>query len=115
MPVILKNGLGAFQSVMVVLLTRVKWQFALVYLGDIIIFLRSSIEHILNVRKVLTVLTDVDVTHSKKKLDFFTNSVDYLGHVIPRTDLKLSTLKIDAVRGLQESTKLTDISSFPGI
>lgn len=44
----LKNALTTFQQAADVILARVKWQFALVYLNDIIIYQSSQEEHFIH-------------------------------------------------------------------
>lgn len=52
-PFRLNNAPETFQRVIDVILLPIKWQFALAYCDDIIDFLRSSCEHIENVKRVL--------------------------------------------------------------
>lgn len=54
MPFRFQNASGVFQQVMDVLLTKYKWQSALIYLGDIVLLLRTPDEHIDHVWLVLT-------------------------------------------------------------
>lgn len=54
MPFGLKNAPGTFQQTMDVIVACVNWQFALVYLEDIVIFLKTPEERIEHVRQVLT-------------------------------------------------------------
>lgn len=67
------NALGTFPPAMDPLLMRVKWQFALVYVDEIAIFLRTPDENTKLVLQTLTLLDEAGVTHNLKKLDFITN------------------------------------------
>lgn len=58
MPLGLEIASGTTQRAMDIILSSVKWQCALVYLNDIVIFLKSLDEHIDQVRQVLTLLND---------------------------------------------------------
>lgn len=84
MPFGLKNNLRMFQRVMNDLLSKVKWKFALVHLDKIVIFSRTTDAHTDHVGQVLTLLKDAGTPLSLRKSEFFTNSIDYLGHVIRR-------------------------------
>lgn len=53
---------GSSQSAMVVLLTKVKWQLAILYLENIIIFPKTEGEHIKRVGQELTLFIDWAVT-----------------------------------------------------
>lgn len=61
------NSAGTIQSARDVMLSAVKWQFALVYLQDIVIFSRTPAEHIAQVHSVLTHLNNAGVTLRLKK------------------------------------------------
>lgn len=56
MPFGLRNSPGAFQLPMDVTLLPVRWQFALVYLGDIVILSKPPEQRIYHLRKGLKVL-----------------------------------------------------------
>lgn len=56
--------------------------FALVYLGDVIIFSRPIREHFTHVKSVFRLLQQAVVTLRLKKCYFFQTSVEYLGHVV---------------------------------
>lgn len=45
-------------------------------------FLGTPDEHIEDVRQILTLLHDMDVTLNLKNCQFSTKGIDYLGHVI---------------------------------
>lgn len=63
----LKNASGMFQSAIDVVLKKVKWQYALVYLDDVVKFSQTPDKHIEHFRQVLTLLNDVGVTLNLKK------------------------------------------------
>lgn len=92
-----------------------RWQYALSYLDDIVIFSRTPQEHIGHVRKVLTLLHDAGVTLQLKKCKFFTETINYLGHVIRPRRLDISSHTTDAIRGLKALTSLTELRSFLGL
>lgn len=88
---------GTFQRAMKDLLTKIKLQFAWVYLEDIVIFWRTPDIHIEYVRQVLTLLNDAGMKLALKKGEFFTKGIHHLGHVIQAGHLEVSTRTIDAV------------------
>lgn len=67
---------------MEVLCTKVKWQFLLVYFGDIVICLHSPDEHIDHVGQLLTLLNETSVTLNLKKLELFIIFIDYFSQLI---------------------------------
>lgn len=67
MPFGLRNEQGPFQRAMVVVLAPVKWQTALVYLDDAVMFSKILEEHITHVRQALTLSREAGVTFKLKK------------------------------------------------
>lgn len=70
MPFGLKNAPGTSQRVVDVILATVKWQFALVYLDDVIVFSSSLEDHVEHVATVLRLLKDAGVTLKLKSVPF---------------------------------------------
>ena len=69
----LKNAPATYQRVINIIITRVRFQFALVYLDDIIVFSSSFEDHKLHIRTVLELLETVGVTLRLSKSKFFTS------------------------------------------
>lgn len=67
----LKNTSETFQRVMGVVLATLKWQLALFYLEDNIIFSKSLLEHVKHVRHVLYLLSDARVKITLKNARSF--------------------------------------------
>lgn len=67
MPFGWKNASGMFQRTVDILLLKVKWPFALVYLDDIFIFSLTPDKRIGQVRQVLTLLHEEGMTLNWKK------------------------------------------------
>lgn len=63
-----------------IILCKVKQQFALVYIDDIVIFSRTLQEHTAHKTMDLKLFKDVSVALKLKKCAFFTNRIEYLGH-----------------------------------
>ena len=82
MPFGLKNAPGTFQRAADVILASVKWQFALVYLDDIIIYSKSIEEHYDHLQTVLGLVHKAGISLKIHKCQFFTETVDYLGHTV---------------------------------
>lgn len=67
----LKNAPGTFNRVVDVILSAVRWKFALVYLDDIVIFSRTPEEHLNHLRHVLRLLKTAGVTLNLKSANYF--------------------------------------------
>ena len=77
----LTNAPETFQRSMYMILSRYKWKTCIVYIYDVIIHYKSVEEHISHVGEVLTAFKKAGVTMKMKKCTFFSDSVEYLGHV----------------------------------
>lgn len=62
-------------------LTKVKWQVALTYSYDIVIYLHLPNEHTDHGRDALTLLHEAGVISNLKKWKIFLGRTDYIGHV----------------------------------
>lgn len=64
------------------ILSPVKWQLALVYLYDVVVFLRSPHDLINHLKLFLSLLQDPRVNLKLKRSNFFAVTVGYRGHFI---------------------------------
>ena len=115
MPFGLKNAPATFQRAIDIILSRVKWEFALVYLDDVIIYSKTVTEHIIHVRQVLGMLRAAGVSLKLRKCAFFKPSVDYLGHVIRPGKLEVASKMTDALKKALPPTNQTELRSFIGM
>lgn len=72
-----------------VILSAVRFQIALVYLDDIVVFSKSLGEHIAHVFDVLTLLRNAGATLKHKRYCFFAEKMNYLRHVTRPRRLEL--------------------------
>lgn len=92
-----------------------KWQFALVYLDDVIIYSNNLEDHLRHVREVLQLLTDAGVTLRLEKCSFINSEVAYLDHTIKPRQLKVNNKNTDAIRNAGPPTIITELRSFLGM
>lgn len=107
MPFGLKNTRATFQMTMNAILTSVQWQFSLVYLDDVVVFSKSTVNHIKQIQCVLQLLYKVGVTPKLKKLKFFVENIDNAGHITKPGHFKLAERTKDAAEKLETSTTQT--------
>lgn len=98
-----------------IILCSAKWQFALVYLDDVVIFSKSPDDHIDNVRQFLAVLKDAGATLKLRKCKYSTNCMDYFVHVIKSKCLPVISPTFDAICILQTPSYMTDVRLFVGL
>lgn len=82
MAFVLTNAPETFQRGLEVILSRFKWITCFVYIEDTIIFSKYVKEHIQRVADIRTALGDAGVTLKIKKCTFFSDTVEYLRHII---------------------------------
>jgi Reverse transcriptase (RNA-dependent DNA polymerase) len=80
------------------ILEKVKWKTALIYLDDVIVYSRSMNDHLQHVNEILSMLQQTGASLKLKKCHFFQSSVDYLGHVIYPGKLAVAQKNIESIR-----------------
>ena len=105
MPFGLKNAHATFQRAVEIILSRVKWETALVYLDDVIVYSRTVTEHMAHVREVLWLLHTAGVSLKLAKCAFFDTSLTYLWHVIRRGRLEVERRNFIAIERARLRTR----------
>lgn len=98
-----------------VILSSVKWKFALVYQHDFLMSSKTFKKHIDHVPKVFLLLYSAEATLKHMKCNFFADIISYLGHVTVRRRLKLASHTTDAICGHKLPASLTRLRSILGI
>ena len=99
-PMGMKGSAAACQRIMNAVLHGLSWKIALVYIDDIIVFSKSFDDHLDDVDRVCTRLTQAGVTLNIKKCSFFQREIRYLGRVISGKGIKANPEKISAILDL---------------
>ena len=115
MPCRLKNAPATFQRAVDIILSRVKWETALVYLDDVIVYSRTVTEHMAHLGEVLRQLQTAGVSLKIAKCAFFVTSVTYLGHVIRPGRLEVERRNVIAIERVRAPTNQTKLRSFLGM
>ncbi len=82
MPFGLCNAPGTFQRAMNNILQKVLYEFALVYLDDIIVFSKTIDDQITCLNAVFELLEQEGLKLKLSKCNSFKTKIEYLGHVI---------------------------------
>ena len=115
MPFGLANAPGTFQRAADVILASVWWQFAIVYLDDIVIYSDSVEQHFEHLTTVLSLLNKAGLTLRIEKCKFLHTTIDYLGHVIRPGKLHVASKNVEAVRNFAPPRTITELRSFLGL
>lgn len=97
-----------FQRAMNAILSAVKWNFDLVYLGDILVFFKPPEEHIVHVCSVLTLYSNANGILKLRKCRHFAETIDYLGHVTNQKRLEAASHTTSATHKFQPPTSFTN-------
>ena len=114
MPFGSRNAPSTFQRTLDIVLSGVRWQSCLIYLGDVIVFSRTTEDHLRLVDEILTLLRNAGVKLKLKKCAFFQPRVDYLGHVITPVKLSVATENIKSFTQATFPKNTTQLRSFLG-
>ncbi|GFU05307.1 retrovirus-related Pol polyprotein from transposon 412 [Trichonephila clavipes] len=87
----------------------------LIYLDDVIIGGRTFEEHLQNIRKVLSKLSDANLKLNPSKCKFFQKEVNYLGHIISAEGVRTDPEKVSAVKNWKRPENLRELRSFLGL
>jgi len=88
--------------------------FVIVFLDDILIYSKTLSEHRVHVRKILSILRQEKLYAKESKCEMFRTEVEFLGHIVGRTGLRMMEDKVKAVVDWPTPTKATEVRSFLG-
>ncbi|GFX85048.1 hypothetical protein TNCV_4998771 [Trichonephila clavipes] len=114
MPFGLCNAPGTFERLMETVLKGLTFEACLIYLDDVIIGGRTFEEHLQNIRKVLSKLSDANLKLNPSKCKFFQKEVNYLGH-ISAEGVRTDPEKVSAVKNWKRPENLRELRSFLGL
>ena len=119
MPFGLTNAPSVFQRVMQQVLSGLNpadgKEFVEVYIDDVLIFSRTIEEHIHHLCKVLEQLRSANLKLKPTKCHFLRQSLEYLGHIITPTGLKLNPKQLEAVQEFPVPTSVSQVRQFLGL
>jgi len=112
MPFGLCNAPATFQRLMDVVLGRLKWTIALVYLDDIVVYAKSFEEHLSNLAQVFDALRRAGLKLKPSKCHFGNDKLLFLGHIISKDGVSVNPEKIKAVQNFPKPKCRRDVMSF---
>ncbi|GFU49392.1 hypothetical protein TNCV_2161901 [Trichonephila clavipes] len=76
---------------------------------------RTFEEHLQNIRKVLSKLSDANLKLNPSKCKFFQKEVNYLGHINSAEDVRTAPEKLTSVKNWKRPENLRELRSFLGL
>ena len=104
---------GIFQRVMDSLLQGIGG--VCVYLDDILVTGDTQDQHLFNLDKVLTKLSESGLKLNQSKCVFMAPQVQYLGYIIDKNGLHPTPEKVEAIQEAKQPSNLTELRAFLGI
>ena len=114
MPFGLTNAPATFQRLMESCLGELHLDWCIIYLDDVIIFLKNPDDHITRLEGVFEKLAKAGLKLKPSKCEFFCSSLKYLGHIVSKEGIAKDPRKIEAIRNWPRPKTVTDVRSFTG-
>jgi hypothetical protein len=90
-------------------------KFVVVFIDDVLIFLKTEEEHEIHLRLVLEKLRAHQLYANLNKCEFWITEVAFLGHVIFAGGVSVDPIKVKDVLNWMPPTSVTEIQSFLGL
>ena len=115
MPFGLTNAPATFQTLMNDIFRDLLDVCVIVYLDDILVYSKSKEEHEQHLQQVLQRLKDNQLYAKLSKCTFFTNSIEYLGHIVNNEGLRPNPQLVQALVDFPRPKTLKELQSFLGL
>lgn len=112
MPFGLSNAPAAFMDLMNRVFKECLDKFMIVFIDDILIYLRDREEHVEHLRVALQTLKEHQLYAKFFECEFWLESIQFLGHVISKDGITVDLTKILAISRWSTPTSITEIWSF---
>ncbi|CAI7731485.1 unnamed protein product, partial [Closterium sp. NIES-54] len=86
----------------------------IIYLDDILVYIRDKQQHLADLEAVFTVLDKNKLLTKGSKCDFFQDRLEFLGHVISEAGVEIDPKKLDTLKAWNPPTNITELQSFLG-
>ena len=93
----LTNALAAFMDLMNRVFHPYFDQFVIVFIDDILVYLKNAEEHAFHFRIVLQILKDKQLYAKFSKCEFWLNEVVFIKHVVSGNDNFMDPKKVEAI------------------
>jgi hypothetical protein len=115
MPFRWRNGPPEFQRAMQEILSPFLWIFTVVYIDDIVVYLRSFDDHLKHVDMVLKAIAKSGLTLSPPKCHLEYRSIVVLGNIVYRLGLLTHNAKLKAIWELKTPKDHKKLETFLGL
>ena len=109
-----KNSPAFFQRLMDELLASFRWQSAIAYIDDLIVWSNSIEQHAVDIAKVLKVFQDKGLTLAASKAHVGYSEIQALGHKVGRLGLGTLESKVQAMVSMRAPTNIKELTAVLG-
>jgi transposase InsO family protein len=114
MPFGIKNGPSFYQRYVDTVLNSLKFQCALAYADDVLVYSSTFEQHLIDLERVFTQFKSANFHFKAKKSSFAMPSVGYLGHVISADGIAPDPMKVKAIADAEPQSR-DDVRSWCGL
>ena len=111
----MKNGPSVFQKNLSTILSGFPQKKVIVYIDDVLLMSETFDEHLDLVERVLSTLAAYGVKVKSSKCNWFTNEVDYLGHIVSSEGLRKSPAYVEKVSQMPLPSTVREMREFLGL
>jgi hypothetical protein len=115
MPFGLTNAPARFQTLMNTILKDLTWHQCMVYLDDVVAFLKTFEDHVKRLKKVLARIEEADLKLKPSKCTFGVDNVVYLGFHITRDGIKPDENKTKVIEQMEPPKNVSEVRRFLGM
>ena len=115
MPFGLCNALATFQWLMQNCMGELNFIYCLIYLDDLIMFLRTAKEHLHQLHVVFNRLREYNLNLYPSKCSLFQEEINYLAHQVSKEGVQPSDINMQAITEYALPKTYTEIRAFLGL
>jgi hypothetical protein len=90
-------------------------KFVVVFIDDILIYLKCLEDHAAHLKLVLEKLREHKLYAKFSKCEFWLDNVPFLGHVISKDGIKVDPIKVEVISNWKQPQTVTKIKSYLGL